>query len=572
MSSKPPQATTQLASTAAPARDGVPAIPVEGVSTPSRFRAAAATIARGIRRAPVERRFLWVLLLLFVAKGIIFTYVFPPFSGHDEVAHYAYMQVLMEEGRLPHIPDPVAYNDAYQTKIRIDRERQQRDRDEVTLSPAEERAESDAYAAATAGIAVDEIPDSFKQYQQYITPDWWKDNNRVVRAVTYLGNYLPSGWIYTANHPPLYYLLMAPVWEVTDDRSEEFQLYAFRLAAIPFGLLTVIFAYLTVRRLFPGDTFLAVTVPTFVALQPQIAYEAAMLNNDILAIATVSACLYLIAVGLQNRFTVGLCAWLGFALGLAMLSKTTAVMVMPAIAIAMILRLGWKNIGEWLPKGAMVLGITAVMAAPWYLYMLRSYGSVSALDQILTLQWWNNQDGKTRSIFDQLTDQWFAWMRWKETWGEFGWRLIPLSDTLLRILWWSTVLAMVGLAIWVVLVVAFRWRARSLPLSRLRIMASSTDRILTVSRWQVTGVLAMAVTCVVAYYAVLQFGKTFDLTQARYYFPAVNAGAILVMLGFRMLTPVRWLPWMQAAIFVGLFWVNVLILSTYVIPYWDAAL
>ncbi len=538
MTSTSPQATDQraLASVTAPDSLAVPAVADEAVESDS----LASRVAAGIRRAPMERRFLWVLLLLFAAKGVIFAYVFPPFTGHDEVAHYAYQKVLMEEGRLPLIPDPVAYNEAYQSG---------------------------------GNPTFDEIPDSFQKYHRYMTPDWFyraETPDQVIRTVTYLGEYLPAGWIYTANHPPLYYLLMAPVWSLTDGQSAEFQLYAFRLAAIPLGMLTVLFAYLTTRRLFPGDTFLAVTVTSFVALQPQIAYEAAMLNNDILAILTTSACLYLIVVGLQNRFTVGLCAWLGFALGLALLSKSTAVIVIPMIAVAMVLRLGWKRIGAWLPKGALVLAIAGLVSAPWYLYMLKTYGSISALDYILKLQWWNNQDGITLSITEQLFDRDFAWMRWKETWGEFGWRLIPLGDTLLRVLWWLTLLAMVGVVIWLVLLTMFRWRARSASFSRLRELARGTDRIVTVARWQVIGVLGMALTCVVAYYAVLQFGTTFDLTQARYYFPAVNAGAILIMLGFRMLTPVRWQPWMQTAIFAGLFWLNVIILSSYVLPYWEA--
>jgi 4-amino-4-deoxy-L-arabinose transferase-like glycosyltransferase len=530
------QATDHHASTSAPAQEGLPAVADTPALARGSGRSLASRIAGGILHAPLERRFLWVLLLLFAAKGVIFTYAFPPFSGHDEVAHYAYQKLLMEEGRLPLIPDPVAYNEAYQNG------------DSPTF---------------------DEIPDAMQEYQRYTTSDWWKDENRVVRTVTYLGEFMPAGWIYTANHPPLYYLLMAPVWELTEGQSEEFQLYTIRLAAIPFGLLTVLLAYLTVRRLFPGETFLAVTVPMFVAFQPQIAYESAMLNNDILAIVSTSACLYLIVVGLQNRFTVGLCAWLGFALGLAMLSKSTAVIVMPAIAIAMILRLGWKNIGAWLPRGGLVLGITAVMVAPWYLYMLKTYGSVSALDRILKLQWWNNQDGVTASITDQLFNRDFGWMRWKETWGEFGWRMIPLADSLLRLLWWAALLMMAGLALWALLVAVFRWRARSRSTAELRARAAAADPILTVSRWQLTGVLVLLVTCVVAYYAVLQFGKTFDLTQARYYFPAVNAAAILLMLGLRMLTPIRWLSYMQALVFIGLFWLNLIIFSTYVIPYWQ---
>jgi hypothetical protein len=100
-------------------------------------------------------------------------------------------------------------------------------------------------------------------------------------------------------------------------------------------------------------------------------------------------------------------------------------------------------------------------------------------------------------------------------------------------------------------------------------LAANTDPILTLSRWQVIGVASMALTCIISYYAVLQFGTSFALTQARYYFPAVNAAAIVVALGVRMITPMRWQPLMQTSMFVGMFLLNVVILSSYVIPYWN---
>ena len=86
--------------------------------------------------------------------------------------------------------------------------------------------------------------------------------------------------------------------------------------------------------------------------------------------------------------------------------------------------------------------------------------------------------------------------------------------------------------------------------------------------WQVTGVLTMGVACVVAYYAILQFGTTFSLTQARYYFPAIIPAAILVMLGVRSWFPARWLPWVQTAVFLALVLLNLIIYTAYVIPYW----
>ncbi|MDQ3524554.1 MAG: glycosyltransferase family 39 protein [Chloroflexota bacterium] len=534
MASKPQQPTNHMAASAIPARDDASA----ASSHPAQSASMAGRIAPAIRSSPLETRFLWVLLILFLAKGVIFTFVFEPFSGHDEVAHYAYLQILVEEQRIPVIPDPVAFDANYSM-----------------ANPPH----------------FDAFPSYMEEYSRFTTPDWYKDadTGQVYAAVTFLGNHLPSGWIYTANHPPLYYLLVAPVYWMTADASPEAQLYALRLAAIPLGMLTVLFAFLTARRLFPRDRFLAVTVPTLVAFQPQIAYEAAMLNNDILAIATTSACIYLIVVGLQNRFTVGLCAWLGLVLGLAMISKSTALVVMPVIAVAMIARLGWKNVREWLPKGAFVLGITAVIAAPWYAHMLATYGNFTAFDRIQTLQWWNYSGGNRPGILEQLTNPNFAWMRWRETWGEFGWRLIPLGESLLEALFLLSVVALAGFLVWGVLTTVVRLRAKSSSQSRTRQLAANTDPILTLSRWQVIGVASMALTCIISYYAVLQFGTSFALTQARYYFPAVNAAAIVVALGVRMITPMRWQPLMQTSMFVGMFLLNVVILSSYVIPYWN---
>jgi hypothetical protein len=77
--------------------------------------------------------------------------------------------------------------------------------------------------------------------------------------------------------------------------------------------------------------------------------------------------------------------------------------------------------------------------------------------------------------------------------------------------------------------------------------------------------------CITAYFAVLQFGVTFSLTQARYFFPAILPAAILLMLGFRALIPRRWLGYSQLAIFISLVVLNIVIYSGWVLPYWATA-
>jgi len=495
-----------------------------------------------IRTATVPQRFLALLLLIFLAKGIVISLVFRPYSGHDEVAHYAYLQIMAEEGRVPLIPDPNDFDQRY-------------------------RADS-GYSDW------DMIPDEFyKPYAQYVTKDWWPGYDKPVRAVTFQGQYLPSGWIYTGNHPPLYYLLMAPVYWLFQDASIKAQLYALRVAAIPFGMLTVLFAYLTVRTIFPRDRFLAMTVPAFVAFQPQISYEAAMLNNDILAIATTSAVIYLLALGLKRRFPLWTCLLIGFCFGLAMLSKSTSVTSAPLIGIAMIFGLGWRNIREWLPKGALTAGIAGVMVLPWVFYMWATYGDLTALDRISTLQWWNYSErgGQGRSIWSMLSDKRFFWDRWQETWGAFGWRLIYLDAELLRVILWITLFATVGLAAYAL---RFLRAQREIDAAEeagedVGKLRHTGDPTLAIMPWQVTAVIMMGVACVIAYYAILQFGTTFSLTQARYYFPAIVPAAILLMLGLRSWFPRRWLPWVQAGVFLALVLLNLIIYTAYVIPYWN---
>jgi 4-amino-4-deoxy-L-arabinose transferase-like glycosyltransferase len=493
-----------------------------------------------IRTASVPQKFLAILLVIFLFKGIIISLVFPPYSGHDEVAHYAYLKVLMEEGRIPLIPDPEEFNARYQEDSNF--------RD------------------------WDMIPDEFYEpYGRFVTQDWWAGYADPVRAVTYQGKYLPSGWIYTGNHPPLFYLTMAPVYWLLEDQSIETQLYGFRLATIPFGMMTVVFAYLTVRTIFPRDRFLATTVPAFVAFQPQISYESAMLNNDILAITCTSAVIYFIALGLKRRFPIWNCLLIGLFFGLAMLSKSTAVTTAALIGIAMVFGLGWRNIREWLPKGALTAGVAGVLVLPWLLYMWSTYGDLTALGRISVLQqWWNYGGGDGRSIWSMVSDKKFIWERWHETWGAFGWRLIYLDATLLRVILWVAMLSTVGLAFYAI---RFLRAQREIDAAEeagedVGAVRHHADPALALMPWQVTAVLTMGVACVIAYYAILQFGTTFALTQARYYFPAIVPAAILLMLGLRSWFPQRWLPYVQAGVFLALVLLNLIIYTAYVIPYW----
>lgn len=505
-----------------------------GVQRASGGRSAsiARLSVRDIRAWPIARQFLLALVALFLVKQAINVVLFPPFTGHDEVAHYTYIRYVAELHRVPVIIDLQEFRD------------QIANRDTPTG---------------------DFFPTDLYKHCRYVL-DWnycdearWQ--NAPPKIVTLRGEYYPHGWIYTANHPPLYYIMMAPIYWVSQGASPETQQYLLRAAAIPFGLAVVLLAYAMTRMLFPTDTFLAITVPAFVALQPQVSYEAAMVNNDIAGIAVFSLILYLLVRGLRRKFDYRLCVIIGFSLGIGLLFKGTTMTVIPTVAIGIIAGCGLRNVREWVLRGGLVAAIAGAIAWPWYLFLYRTYGNFSALDQVAELQYSWTYFGRAKpSILDQLFDADFALLRWRETWGEFGWRLIQLDGTFLFLTGLPCLVAVAGL-LQCLGGIAINWRLGKRP-DAPDGSAGAFDHA------QVSAILMLFVTALIAYGAVLQFGTRFSLTQSRYFFPAINAISLLLMLGFRTMLPERWRRYGQATIFVGLVLINVLIYTQYVIPYW----
>jgi 4-amino-4-deoxy-L-arabinose transferase-like glycosyltransferase len=507
------------------------------------------------RTWPIQRKVLALLLLLFLAKGIVIALVFPPYSGHDEVMHYAYLRILAEDGRVPVIPDLDDWRRAYNTP--------------GVTEPSFDHAPVELFKYAQRGR---------EPQMSFTTADWFGDRPFPVWAIRLGTDFFPSGWVYTANHPPLFYILMTPAYWLVQGMDIDRQVHLLRMATIPFGMLTVLFVYLTTRTIFPRDRFLAILVPAFIAFQPQISYEASMLNNDILAIALTSIVFSLLALGLRQGFPWRICMLTGLCLGLAILAKNTSVVTGFVVAIAMILGVGVRNYRAWLPKGALTALVTGLLIWPSYLYMWTTYGDFTAFGRIDDLQYWNEAG---RSVWGQFTDAEFAWWRWNETWGEFGWRLIRLDPALIWLLFYACLVGVIGAGWWALQVflvsrgkiVSFHSEHGYLAVPAIVDVESPraphpVDPIFRPDRATRQAVVTLALACLIAYYAILQFGTTFSLTQARYYFPTLLALAILITLGYRALTPRRWHPYLETAILLGWFALNVAIYSIYVIPYW----
>jgi 4-amino-4-deoxy-L-arabinose transferase-like glycosyltransferase len=491
------------------------------------------------------RRFLHVLLLLYLFKQILIAVIMPPFTGHDEVAHYQYIRDVATDFRIPKIVDLQEWRD---TQTQAD------------PTVAGDFLDPDLYRWAN--YVLDWLQ------QTTINPRTDDRERKPIYAVFYPDYHLPAsaewvswpnGWVYTANHPPLFYVISAPVYLATDWMSVANQMIVLRMVAIPFGMLAVLGTFLMARWLFPRTGFVAITAAAFVAFQTQISYEAAMINNDILVVGFAAMLMALLVRGMRDRFPWRLTIAIGALFGLMLLSKGSSIAFAGPIAIMMILGLGIRNWREWIPKGAAAAAIGFAMSAPWYIFLYRTYGNFSALDQVADLQYWEtySQGTDLPSLWsDLIWNKGFAVSRWNETWGMFGWRLIPLS---MNMMW---ILGIVCLIPLIAFLIYFATVAR-------RSLRSDGDGTIERPRtWQLCALVAFVLTGILGYAAVIQFGMRFVLTQARYFFPMVPPVAILLMIGLYWLVPERWRGYAQVLTVAALIALNLYVYSSYVVPYW----
>jgi 4-amino-4-deoxy-L-arabinose transferase-like glycosyltransferase len=276
-----------------------------------------------------------------------------------------------------------------------------------------------------------------------------------------------------------------------------------------------------------------------------VSYEAAMVNNDALATAMYSAILYLLVLTVRDGSSTRRAAILGVAAGVGLLAKTTTIMALVLIPAALWLGRRDKQWPAVLREIALAYVAALIIVGPWWWYMIRTYGDPLAFSALAATQ--PDLTRQNATFLQLLFSGRFAVDRWIETWGEFGWKLIHVSAALVTALAVATAAALAGLAVHV---------AAGPP------HADAETR----RRAQAIGLIAAA--CVLSYLGTVQFGVRFVLTQARYFFPVVNAAVLLAMLGLRAWIPPRWRATAQALVVLAAIAVNVTIYTAYVVPYW----
>lgn len=180
------------------------------------------------------------------------------------------------------------------------------------------------------------------------------------------------GWQYSyeAFQPPLYYALATPVWKLGDALSGAFgALYAVRVLDALLAALLAPLAMLIALRIWPAAPGAGWAAAVLTAALPGVDANLTSVTNDVLVSVLGGAAL---VAALGGHVTLRRAALAGALLGAAMLAKTTAVALVPALILILALR----RRGGGLGAAALALGVAAVIVAPWVLSNLALYGEV----------------------------------------------------------------------------------------------------------------------------------------------------------------------------------------------------
>jgi hypothetical protein len=285
--------------------------------------------------------------------GVAHIALLPPWEGFDETAHYSYIQELADTGSVPALET---------ARVSTDVERYARDaplpyasrppfesNDGLTYRSFFEATRGGRPAAGPAHRR----PDGARRYAPGSVANW------------------------EAQHPPLYYLVLAPVYRATRHLAWAPHLFSLRLPSYLFAWLAWVLAFhgcLAAMR--PSQDgmawrWAAIGTAAWPFLLPAWFPGFARIGNDSLA-ALVTTGVWLVSVhaarrGLETRHAVAL----GLLLGAGALTKASLVPVAAGTAGFWLFR-AWSRRGgapmaPVLARLALALAFLAAVAGWWYL-------------------------------------------------------------------------------------------------------------------------------------------------------------------------------------------------------------
>jgi hypothetical protein len=259
----------------------------------------------------------------------------------------------------------------------------------------------------------------------------------------------PVQW--TAQHPPLYYLLIAPlVGPLADAGHPVVAVYAARGVNVLLSGVFVLAAWWSARRLSRPGSILPVLVAFLAGAMPAAAHVGGNAYNDLLAATGVTVLFGLAATAVRRGLDARLIALLSLVAATCALSRLSAALiaaVVAGVALAAGAVRAAQGRGRWAHVVALaVAGPAAVLATSGWFYLrnVRLTGTVTGSHFDWALE---NQNRQVRPVWAVLADP-ETWLRLPDLFWWAG-RLPPNTP-----LTATTLVVTAVLLVWTPLVIA----------------------------------------------------------------------------------------------------------------------
>ncbi len=443
-----------------------------------------------------------LILLTYLVAGGLYATLTPAWQAPDEPAHYNYIRTLATEFRFPELV-PGCYDQAYLGEL-------------------------------TARRFPPELP--------------------------------IDGLCYEFHQPPLYYLLAAPVFLISNG-----SLLALRLFSVTLGAGVVTLAYFIGRTICPQRPAIALGTMAFVAFVPMHVAILSSVNNDALAELIFAAILLKLTQGLMSvvsrRSSVAPAPQksttnnrplttdkqlpitnyqLPIILGLALLTKMTVYIAVPLIVLALWLESGrdWLRLAR---RAVLVYGLALLIALPWYVRNALLYGNFDLLglirhDAVVVGQLRTAAYVAEVGLLAYLRE--FVTVTFRSFWGQFGWMAVPMDGRTYHLLTILTLIAVGGLAIFTIYDLRFTiFDDKGLPHP--------------VSRAQKQGLTVLAAAIALMLLAYSGYNLSFKQLQGRYLFPVIIPLGLFFTLGLSEAFAPRRGWWLAGGLGLALVWIAV---------------
>ncbi|MEJ2591115.1 MAG: glycosyltransferase family 39 protein [Candidatus Thiodiazotropha sp.] len=234
--------------------------------------------------------------------------------------------------------------------------------------------------------------------QGYVYPKFFADDEAVDRYIeVYRSTPVSDEFSYSgmpnwqAQHPPLYYLLLAPVIKLTSNFSMYDQILTLRVLSYLLALIGVYFGMVGASAFFSNEGHAYMIGYAFYPiLLPMFFLEFGRIGNDALCLLLSGLAYYVLALCVKNAFATRYLVILGVILGLGLLTKALFV---PILAGTVIYIAGNiladkafdRGLKKSLAAGSTVLVSAVLVGGGWYLYKSVATGAMSGSDEAIRL-------------------------------------------------------------------------------------------------------------------------------------------------------------------------------------------